>query len=307
MNNKIAKKVLTVALAASMAFSSTAFAPVASATAFAADSLIATKLAKVTNVKYDILVSEGQDCIKFTWDKVEGANHYTYRYNTQYDSKKPSENKYIEEEGDSDDTSVIIPVGSDYNDVWFQVAAMKDSTKGDYSDGVWASKDTVSGNLELVKAEGFDALTQKAKSLAKKYKKDGYANVSYCMYDLEGNGNDLMFFAYNGTRSGVSVFAYDGEKKKVVTAKKEIGGITQVTTKNGKIFFRQSNSAFDGKIVSYTFDTHTNKLVLADKAKYNYDSNKFSKNGKKISKKAYEKYEKKVLNYDEIEYYSNEL
>ena len=315
MKNQFAKKVITAALAASLAFTSAA-AFVPAATVNAADTTTATtatavKLAKVTNVKYELLVAEGQDCIRFTWDKVEGANHYTWRYNTKYDNKKPTDNKYIEEEGDSDDNSLIIPVGKDYNDVWFQVAAMKDSTKGAYSDAVWASQSTVSGNLEVAKAEGFDALTKKAESLAKKYKKQGYANVTYCMYDIYNNGSDLMFFSLNGNRSGVSVYVYDYVKGKVVRAKKELGGVTQVTTKNGKIFFRQSNSAFDGQIVSYKLDTHTNKLKLVDKVKYNYGTDtvkaKFTKNGKKISKKAFEKYQKKVLKYSEVEYYSNEL
>ncbi len=306
MNNKFAKRIITAALAASLAFTSAA-AFVPAATSYAADTLVSAKLAKVTNVKYEILVSEGVDCVKFTWDKVDGANHYTWRYNTKYDNKKPSDNKYVEEEGDSDDNSLIIPVGSDYNDVWFSVAAMKDSTKGDYSESVWISKDTVTSNIEIVKHEAFETLKKKAESLAKKYKKDGYANVSYCMYDVNNNGNDLMFFAYNGLRSGVSVFAYDGVNKKVVNALKEKGGVTGVYTKNGKVFFEQSNSAFDGQVVAYKLDTHTNKMKLVSKYKYNYETKKFTKNGKKISKKAFEKYLKKISKYEPVEYYSNEL
>lgn len=306
MNNKLAKKIITATLAASLAFTS-ALAFVPATTSYAADTLISTKLAKVSNVKYEVLVSEGVDCVKFTWDKVDGANHYTWRYNTNYDSKKPSDNKYTEEEGDSDDNSLIIPVGSDYNDIWFSVAAMKDSTKGDYSEAVCIAKDTVTSDIETVKHEAFETLKKKAESLAKKYKKNGYANVSYCMYDVNNNGNDLMFFAYNGLRSGVSVYAYDGVNKKVVRALKEKGGVTGVYTKNGKVFFEQSNSAFDGQVVSYKFNTQTNKMKQVNKYKYNYNTKKFTKNGKKISKKTFEKYLKKVSKYDPVEYYSNEL
>ncbi|MCR5452848.1 MAG: hypothetical protein K6F00_09495, partial [Lachnospiraceae bacterium] len=219
-NGFIGKSLIAGTLALSLAFGPAInFVPAVNA---AGAIEVSSSIAKVEGVKYEIYYTDNMvPCVKFTWKAVNGTDRYRYRYNTNYDPENPSDNNYIEEEMDQADTSIEIPVGDDYNAVWFQVASMTADKMGEFSDAVYASKDTIDGNLDAAKkeAEARKVMIKKAKALAKKDKKKEGVGASYGLHDINGDGFDELFYARAYNRAEIFVYRYNADKNKAVLVK----------------------------------------------------------------------------------------
>ncbi len=152
-------------------------------------------------------------------------------------------------------------------------------------------------------------LKTKAKSLAKKDKKEGYANLTYGLYDINGDDVNEMIYVRQGLRAQVLVFRYDTDDEKAVlvkqtNGKKSFTGVKSVLAKGKKIVFDQAYSAAEGEIVTCTL-TDDGEFKVVSRYKSNYLDNKFTKNGKSISQKAYENYAGKMAKkYESVDCYT---
>ena len=131
---------------------------------------------------------------------------------------------------------------------------------------------------------------------------------TYGLYDITGDDVPELFYARHYVRTQITVYYYDSSSKKVklmktTAGKKNLSGVTDVrATASGKKFIvSMSDSAYSGAVSTYKA-TKKNKLKAVTTYQYNYDSKKFSKNGKKISEAAFEKYQTKVRKLDSIDF-----
>lgn len=154
------------------------------------------------------------------------------------------------------------------------------------------------------------ALTAKAESLALESAKEYAMSTEYGFYDMDKDGVKELVFGYIGNREGIEVYRYDQTKKKVVQAKlpkdeqiedsSTISGVTSLKKAAGGGFIVvASGGAAYGVVETYTLGTDGNlkgsKVFMSD-----YFENKFTKDGKTISQKSYEKYLDKVLSKKDV-------
>ena len=139
------------------------------------------------------------------------------------------------------------------------------------------------------------ALEKKAKALMKK--DNHQPESSYLIYDINQDGTEELLYMRHYNRTEAFFFRYDtasGKVKKMkVAGKKSLGGVSAIQSSGKSIIVSMSDSAYSGTVNTYKMNAKGN-LVAAKKYTYNYDKNVFKKNGKKITKKAFEAYQEKA-------------
>jgi len=163
--------------------------------------------------------------------------------------------------------------------------------------------DSIASEDEATEVLAKKVLANKAKSLAKKEEKG--LPITYGLKDVDKDGIVEMFYVRGYNRMQIEVYRYDDKKDKAVLVKKTNGkktldGVGSIYSHQGEIVVEAASSAYEGEITAYRI-TEDGKLKSVTRYQYNYATKKFSKNGKKIKKATFEKYQAAVAKYTQID------
>ncbi|MCR5097776.1 MAG: hypothetical protein K6B14_02370 [Lachnospiraceae bacterium] len=301
--NTVAKRMIAGALALSLAFSGAVFVGALDGSEVSQAALAAPKVLDEGGI--EVYVSEDDDALmRFYWNKVEGADGYEYSYCTDYDPESNA-NEFVTEETES--LFAVIDIKDGHGSIGLKVAAKKGNTKSAYSDVAWWNGDLIDANVLMERsANTYKIYEKKARALAKKDKKKGYAKLTWGVWDINGDGYEEMLYVRHGARDEVLVFSYDKKTKKPVLVKtadgkKSIGGVKSILANKKTIIFDTGSSAGELATVTYKL-TSTGKLKATERVKANYYDNVFTRNGKEITEKAYDKYQKKIAKYTQVDF-----
>ncbi|MCR5453067.1 MAG: hypothetical protein K6F00_10600 [Lachnospiraceae bacterium] len=143
-----------------------------------------------------------------------------------------------------------------------------------------------------------ETLLYKAISLEEEDAKEGI-EVSYGLYDINKDGVKELIYSRHFNRQEILIYRYNEKLMKPALVKttdgeKSLTGVTSIKKIANKkqIAFSAAGSAFEGNVISWKL-TKAGKLKPVTVYYYDFSSNKFTKNDKKITKKAMNKYMKK--------------
>ncbi len=290
----IAKRVFAAVLAASLTLTG-ALALAPASVSEAADALEKPVL---TTPKITV-ESDGKVYIRFSWNYIMDADKYECQicYNYTKDSTVANFTPLRMTE----EIYTMVEVPEEFNSIAIKVASRKGfSQTSGFTDPVVVDGKKIAPyvnaqkNYLAAQSGKTKKLVAKAKELAKKDKKKGVKHF-YGLQDINGDGVSELFFVHrkNG-KDEVSIYRLKGKKVELVKTSdgaKALKNVKEVYVKGKTVSFVMKTSSKAGSIYTYKLNKK-GKLVAT--AKYGYNKNKYTKNGGKSSKKAYEKNEKKV-------------
>lgn len=259
-----------------------------------------------------LINEEGKPIIRFSWPALKRATeyevHYTLDYNADWFEYGQGEEKEPEqyETATTKEAYFDIEIPEKHGNIALSVAAKTAQGLREFSNYGWQNSDIIDANVaeEMYRYGAKKVLSDKAKELAAK-EEEPTLPICYALYDVDQCGIPFLFYARAYNRLEVEVYRYDYDTKSAVPVKTtkgetSLGGVNALYASDGEFIVCTSDSAFAGGITTYKV-TDKGKLKVTSDYHYDYDAKKFTKDGKSITKAAFEKYQDAVWKCTPIE------